>query len=58
MKTLNDFIKELQQLKPKFKKLPVVIISENGLKLEPKAKVLMHEKETPFDESKEIIITY
>jgi len=58
MKTINDLINELQQLKPSLKELPVVIEAPNGLTFEPKAKVLLQENETMLDEPKQMIITY
>jgi len=58
MKTVNDLINELQQLKPSLRKLPVVIVAPNGLTLEPKAKVLLQEDETTLNEPKQVFITY
>jgi len=58
MKTVNDLINELQQLKPSLRELPIVIAAPNGLTFEPKVKVLLQEKETMLDEPKQMIITY
>jgi len=58
MKTINDLINELQQLKPSLRELPVVIVAKNGLTFVPKAKVLLQENETMFDEPKQMVITY
>jgi len=57
-KTINDFIKELETLKPSLRNLPVVIVAPNGLTFEPKTKVLVQNNETIFDEPKQMIITY
>ena len=58
MKTVNELIKELQNLKPSLRELPILIVAPNGLTFEPKAKVLMRDKQTMFDEPKEMVITY
>jgi hypothetical protein len=58
MKTIDDLINELQQLKPSLRKLPVVIVAPNGLTFEPKAKVLLQRNESMFDEPKQMVITY
>ena len=55
---IDDFIQELQNLKPSLRKLPVVIIAPNGLKFKPKAKILREEYETMFDDPKEMVITH
>ena len=57
MKTINDFIKELQNLRPELKELPVVIVAPNGLEFEPKIKILMGEYDTIMDIPKKMIIT-
>ncbi len=56
--TIDDLIKNLQALKPELRKLPVKIKAENGLLLEPVAKVLMDEYQSSLDEPKQMIITY
>ena len=58
MKTVNELIKELQNLKPSLRELPILIVATNGLTFEPKAKVLMRDEQTMFDEPKEMVITY
>ena len=58
MKTINDLIKELQNLKPSLRKLPVCVVAPNGLTFEAKAKVLMIDKQTMFDEPTKMVITY
>lgn len=45
-KTINDFIKELQQISPDKRELPLVIAAENGMVFPPKIKML---EETPGD---------
>ena len=56
--TINDLIKDLQNLKPSLRELPVKIQAENGLLFEPKAKVLLEKYQTMLDEPKQMIITY
>jgi|TARA_R100000750_G_scaffold19992_1_gene13074 hypothetical protein len=56
--TINDLIKDLQNLKPSLRELPVKIQAENGLLFEPKAKVLLEKYQTTQDEPKQMIITY
>lgn len=58
MKTVNELIKELQSLKHSLRELPILIVAPNGLTFEPKAKVLRRDKQTMFDEPKEMVITY
>jgi hypothetical protein len=56
-KTVNDFIKELQALKPSLRKKPIKIYAINGLKFSPEVKI---ELETPgdFSKVKNLLITY
>jgi hypothetical protein len=54
--TIDDFIKDLQALKPELRKLPVKIMAENGLLFEPKANLLLDQ--TLLDEPKQMIITH
>ena len=56
--TINDLINDLSNLKPELKKLPVCIITENGSKFKPKAKVLLAKYQTVLDEPKQMVITY
>lgn len=57
-KTINDFIEELQNLKPSLRSLPVKIQTENGLLFEPKAKVLLEKYQTLEDKPNQMIITF
>lgn len=57
-KTVNDFIKELQNLKPELRSKPLKIIAPNGLKFEPKVKRLVSEHQTIFDEAEEMVVTW
>jgi len=57
-KTIDQFIIELQNLKPSLRKLPVKIVAPNGILFDPVAKILLKDKETIFDEPKEMVITY
>jgi len=57
-KTINDFILELQALKPSLRELPVKIEAPNGIMFEPSAKRLIEKNQTIFDEPKTMIITY
>jgi len=54
--TINDLIKDLQNLKPELKDLEVVIKTENGNLVEPKAKVLLDKYKTFFDKPERMII--
>ena len=57
--TINDLIKDLQNLKPSLRELPVKIRAENGLLFEPKVKVLLERWEHPlYDKPNQMIITY
>lgn len=57
--TVNDFIKTLQSLKPSLRELPLVIITPNGMEVEPKCKRLIEGKHsTMFDDSTKMILTY
>ena len=57
MKTVNDFIKELEQLKPELKNKPIFIQAPNGIYFEPTIKAKL---KYPFDfeNVNSIIITY
>lgn len=59
MLTVNNFIKELQNLSEETKKLPLVITSPNGLQFEPKIK-LQTENGLPLagDKPDSIVITW
>jgi len=52
MKTINDLIKELSNLKSELKEKPVFIISENGQLFPPDIKFLLKDKMN-FDKNKE-----
>jgi hypothetical protein len=56
--TINDLIKDLQNIKPSLRELPIKIQAENGLLFEPKVKVLLEKYQTLLDEPKQMIITY
>ena len=59
MKTVNDLINELSNLKASLRKLPVVIAAPNGLMFEPRVKPLLQKGETILlDKPKQMIITY
>lgn len=63
MKTVNDFIKELQKLPKELRAKPVVISAPNGLQFEPHCKRLIDIKknQTIFDaysNTEKMIITY
>lgn len=56
MKTINDFIKELQAISEEKRELPLVIIATNGLLFEPQIKML---REQPFGSKVEkMVICY
>lgn len=44
MKTINDFIKELQSISEEKRNLPLVISMENGILVEPVIKMLLTSK--------------
>ena len=60
MKTVNDFIKELQNLIPKYRDLPVVVQAENGMIFTAHVKYVYEEGMSPLcgDSPTKIIITY
>jgi len=57
MKTVNDLIAELQKLKPSVREKPIVILSPNGLYLDPNVKMIPINKDNPFSNVEKIIIT-
>ena len=57
-KTINDFIEELQSLKPSLRELPLVIIAPNGMEFEPEVKRLGEKGQTIFDTATKMVITY
>jgi len=57
-KTVEDFIKELQSLRPDLKILPIKIMAANGIMFEPEIKRLLGKNDTLYDQPKEMIITY
>lgn len=58
MKTVDDFISELQSLKPSLRKLQILIEAPNGLTFDPKVKVLLQGKDSIIDKPKQVVITY
>ena len=54
--TINDFIKDLQKLKPELRQLEVFVKTENGNLVKPKAKVLLDKYRTIFDKPERMII--
>lgn len=67
MKTINDFIAELQNLKPELRELPVYTIAPNGLKFEPTVKIqrgngydnfIRVNNEYVMEPPREMVITY
>ena len=58
MKTVNDFIKELNSLKLSLKDKPIIIVAPNGLKCEPKIKLELKEEFNPESGVNNLIITY
>ena len=57
-KTVNDFIAELQSLKPSLMELPVKIASKNGQLFEPVCKSLLNPNKTIWEDPDQMIITY
>ena len=57
MKTVNEFIEELQKLKSEFKDKHIFIQAPNGIYFEPKIKLsILHPLD--FENVENIIITY
>jgi len=59
-KTVNQLIRELQNLREDLKELPVVVQTENGMYFEARAKIGLDKYESPLngDKPKRIVITY
>lgn len=59
MKTINDFIKELQAISPNKRDLPLVIDCPNGLEVYPSIKMRL-KKDGVFliDEVEKMVITW
>jgi hypothetical protein len=57
MKTIDQFIKELQAISEDKRKLPLIIACPNGLLVSPKIKMVMKD-DLPFNEVEKMIITY
>jgi hypothetical protein len=60
MKTINDFIKELQQVSEDKKELPLIIYCPNGLEVEPtiKMKFENHGSSILGDKLEAMVITW
>lgn len=59
MKTIDDFIKELQKISENKRKLPLVIQAPNGELLPPSIKMILDELLKMFEkEPDKMIITY
>jgi len=62
--TVNEFIKQLENLKPSLREGEIFLVASNGILFEPKAKTLLNEGYYPFDnvedkiKIKGTIITY
>lgn len=54
-KTVNDFIKELQNLRPEIKDKPIFIQAPNGLSFEPQLRFVLKEP-LDFSTVKEVYI--
>ena len=57
-KTIDDFILELQAVKPSLRKLPLVIITENGSEQVPSVKIARSKHETFIDDATKMVLTY
>lgn len=55
MKTVNDLIKELQQLSPEKRKLPISIVLPNNMLIEPTIKI-GYSKDIPSCFDKESVV--
>lgn len=59
MKTIDDFIKELQRISADKRKLPLVIDCPNGLQVAPKIKMRWDDKYEMFDKKPDkMVITW
>lgn len=56
-KTVNDFIKELQKLKPSLREKPIVVNAPNGLQLPAEIKIGL-QSPADWENVKNIVITY
>ena len=60
MKTINDFIKELQQISENKRELPLIIYCPNGLEVEPTIKMKFENHGSPMlgDKLEAMVITW
>ena len=60
MKTVNDFIKELERISPDKRELPLIIVCPNGLEVSPVIKMKFENYGSPMlgDKLESMIITY
>lgn len=60
MKTINDFIKELESISEDKKKLPLIIQCPNGLEVEPQIKMKFENYGNPLlgDKLEAMVITW
>ena len=57
MKTINDFIKDLQAISPDKRELPLVIDCPNGIEVYPSIKMRTKDG-MPFSELESMVITW
>jgi hypothetical protein len=58
MKTVDDFIRELQSISENKRKLPIVIVRPNGSSVYPKIKMRAKAWMTPQQEIEMMVITW
>jgi hypothetical protein len=59
MKTINDFIQELQSISPAKRELPLVIDCQNGLQVEPIVKMRWDDQYTIISQQPDkMVITH
>ena len=58
MKTVDDFIKELQSISEDKRKLPVFIVCPNGLSVSPTVKMRVKDIFSPKQEVEAMVITW
>lgn len=56
--TVNEFILQLQAIPTGLKELPIVIISPNGLEMEPEVKIYRAENEKSTAPVKKMVVTF
>jgi len=59
--TVNQFIKKLQELQPALREKHIIIVTPNGMEVDPEIKMLLEDKYNLFggiDNVKAMVITF